>query len=128
MVAVDLRSLVARLNDPCRRSLEAAAGYTLSRTHYNVELEHWILKLLEVPNSDFLAILRRFEIDPGRLATELTRVIDRLKTGNARAPALSPEVVAVAREAWLVASLDDNAARIRSGHLLVALLADDGLA
>jgi type VI secretion system protein VasG len=43
MVAVDLRSLVAKIIDPCRRALEAAAGYTLSRTHYIVELEHWLL-------------------------------------------------------------------------------------
>ena len=127
MVAVDLRSLVAKMNDPCRRSLEAAAGYTLSRSHYNVELEHWLLKLLDVPNSDIAAVLRRFEIDSGRVATELTRVLDKLKTGNTRAPSLSPGVVALAREAWLVASLDGGAARIRSGHLLVALLSDDGL-
>ena len=127
MVAVDLRSLVAKMNDPCRRSLEAAAGYTLSRSHYNVELEHWLLKLLDVPNSDIAAVLRRFEIDSGRVATELTRVLDKLKTGNTRAPSLSPGVVALAREAWLVASLDVGAARIRSGHLLVALLSDEGL-
>jgi type VI secretion system protein VasG len=127
MVAVDLRSLVAKMNEPCRRSLEAAAGYTLSRSHYNVELEHWLLKLLDVPNSDIVAVLRRFEIDSGRVATELTRVLDKLKTGNTRAPSLSPGVVALAREAWLVASLDGGAARIRSGHLLVALLSDEGL-
>src|SRR3977135_3967742 len=127
MIAVDLRSLVAKMNDPCRRALEAAAGYTLSRTHYNVELEHWLLKLLDIPNSDLLLILRRFEIDAGRLATELTRAVDKFKTGNARPPSLSPEVVSLAREAWLVASLEGSASRIRSGHLLVALLADDGL-
>ena len=127
MVAVDLRSLIAKMNDPCRRSLEAAAGYTLSRSHYNVELEHWLLKLLDVPNSDIAAVLRRFEIDSGRVAAELTRVLDKLKTGNTRAPSLSPGVVALAREAWLVASLDGGAPRIRSGHLLVALLSDEGL-
>src|ERR1700722_11385395 len=127
MVAVDLRSLVAKMNDPCRRSLEAAAGYTLSRSHYNVELEHWLLKLLDVPKTDIAAVLRRCEIDSGRVATELTRVLDKLKIGNTRAPSLSPGVVALAREAWLVASLDSGAARIRSGHLLVALLSDEGL-
>jgi type VI secretion system protein VasG len=46
MVAVDLKSLIAKLNNPCRQALEAAAGLTLSRSHYNVELEHWFLKLL----------------------------------------------------------------------------------
>jgi type VI secretion system protein VasG len=115
------------MNDTCRRSLEAAAGYTLSRTHYNVEIEHWLLKLLDVQNSDFALILRQFEIDSGRVATELTRSIDRLKTGNARAPALSPAVVRFAREGWLIASLDTGASRIRSGHLVAALLLDDEL-
>jgi type VI secretion system protein VasG len=127
MVAVDLRSLVGKMNDTCRRSLEAAAGYTLSRTHYNVEIEHWLLKLLDVQNSDFALILRQFEIDSGRVATELTRSIDRLKTGNARAPALSPAVVRFAREGWLIASLDTGASRIRSGHLVAALLLDEEL-
>jgi type VI secretion system protein VasG len=128
MVAVDLRSLVGKMNDPCRRALEGAAGYTLSRTHYNVEIEHWLLKLLEIPNSDLSLILRRFEVDPGRLATDLLRSVDKLKTGNARAPSLSPELVSLAREAWLIASLDSGARAIRSGHLLAALLADESLA
>jgi ATP-dependent Clp protease ATP-binding subunit ClpA len=128
MVAVDLRSLIGKMNDTCRRSLEAAAGFTLSRSHYNVEVEHWLLKLLDVQDSDFVLIMRHFEIDPGRVAAELTRVLDRLKTGNTRAPSLLPEVVTMAREAWLIASLDDGAPRIRSGHLLVALLSDEGLA
>src|ERR1700739_3684003 len=115
------------MNDTSRRSLEAAAGYTLSRSHYNVEIEHWLLKLLDVQNSDFALILRQFEIDSGRVATELTRSIDRLKTGNARAPALSPAVVRFAREGWLIASLDTGASRIRSGHLVAALLLDEEL-
>ncbi len=50
MVPINLKSLVAKLNDICRRSLEGAAGLCLSRTHYNVEIEHWLLKLLELPN------------------------------------------------------------------------------
>jgi hypothetical protein len=48
MVAVDLRSLIAKLDNPCRRALEAATGLTrshdavarsgrakLSRSHYS---------------------------------------------------------------------------------------------
>ncbi|MFB9971281.1 type VI secretion system ATPase TssH, partial [Pseudoroseomonas cervicalis] len=58
MVALDLKSLVGRLNDLCRRQLEAAAGLTLSRGHYNVEIEHVLLKLAEAPGSDISAILR----------------------------------------------------------------------
>jgi type VI secretion system protein VasG len=127
MVAVDLRSLVSKMNECCRQALEAAVAFTVSRTHYNVEIEHWLAKLLDTPNTDAAKIFERFEVDVGRLAADLTRSIDRFKTGNARPPGLSPDLVSLAREGWLIGSLDAGAARMRSGHLVAALLADDTL-
>ena len=52
MATIDLKQLVGRLNDVCRRALEAAAGMTLSRTHYNVEIEHWLLALADRADCD----------------------------------------------------------------------------
>jgi type VI secretion system protein VasG len=127
MVAVDLQSVVARLNPHARRALEGAVGLAVSRTHYNVELEHWLLKLLEQTDGDLLPILRHYEIDPTRVAADLTRTLDKLKTGNSRPPALSVEVVRMAREAWVLASLQYGEGAVRSGHLLAALLADEQL-
>ena len=127
MVAVNLKSLVGKLNDVCRRALEAAAGLCLSRTHYDVEIEHWLLKLMDMPNTDLDAVLRHYGIEASRLSRDLTGVIARLKTGNARPPALSPRLVDLVREAWVVASLEFGAAQIRSGHLLCALWSDETL-
>jgi type VI secretion system protein VasG len=127
MVPVNLKSLVGKLNDVNRRMLEAAAGLCLSRTNYNVEIEHWLLKLIETPNTDLAAILRYYEIDFSRVTPALTRIIDRLKTGNARPPALSPNVVELIRESWVVASIEFGAPQVRSGHLLLALLSDESL-
>jgi type VI secretion system protein VasG len=127
VAAIDLRTLVAKLNDPCRQALEAAAGLTLSRSHYNVEVEHWLLKLLEIPGGDIPAILTHYGVDPGRVSADLNRVLDKLKTGNSRAPALAPQIVTMAREAWLLASLAGGATQVRSGHLLAAFLSDDTL-
>ena len=128
MAAIDLKQLVGRLNDPCRRALEAAAGMTLSRTHYNVELEHWLLALADRADGDITAILHHYEIDQGRFITDLNRALEKLKTGNSRAPSLAPDIVELSKQAWLLASLEQGAARIRSGHLLWALLADETLA
>jgi len=128
MVPLNLKSLVAKLNEICRRSLEGAAGLCLSRTHYNVEIEHWLLKLLETPNTDLAALLRYYEIDSSRVVRSLTAVIDRFKTGNARPPGLSPHIVELVRQAWLVASVEFGAYGIRSGHLLCGLLSDESLA
>jgi type VI secretion system protein VasG len=127
MVAVDLKSLIAKLNNPCRQALEAAAGLTLSRSHYNIELEHWLLKLLDIRDSDLTACLTHYGVEPAALAADLNKVLDRLKTGNNRAPSLSPQIVQLAREAWLLASLTSSGP-VRSGHLLAALIGDDSLA
>jgi type VI secretion system protein VasG len=119
--------LAGKLNSVCRRALEGAAGLCLSRTNYNVEVEHWLVKLLEPANTDLTRILRHYDVDPTRVNRELTRTLDQLKTGNARAPELSLEILDLMREAWTVASLEFNLSRIRSGHLLAALLTDRGL-
>ena len=128
MVAVDLRSLIGRLDEHCRRALEAAAGLTLSRTHYNVEIEHWLIKLAEGTDSDLDAILRHYDIDHGRFLSDLNKGLDKLKTGNSRAPGLSPEIVDLAKQGWLLASVEYGLSRLRSGHLLCALIGDETLA
>src|SRR5947209_13218729 len=127
-MGVNLKSLIGRLNATCRGALEAAAGLCLSRTNYDVEPEHFLLKLMEVPDGDIARILRRYEVDPSRVAKDLTHALDRLKTGNARTPGLSPRLPQWIQEAWLLASVDYSAAQVRSGHLLLALLAADDLA
>ena len=128
MAAIDLKQLIARLNDTCRRALEAAAGLTLSRTHYNVEIEHWLVKLADRADGDMAAILRHYEVDNARFLTDLNRSLEKMKTGNGRAPSLAPEITDLVKQAWLFASLEQGSGKIRSGHLLWALLADETLA
>ena len=125
---MDLRALVARLDPLCREALQSAAGLTLSRTHYNVEIEHWLMKLMEPQDGDIATVLKHYEVDQGRLEADLNRTLDRMKTGNGRAPALSPHLVKLVREAWLTASLQFQAQSVRSGHVLLALLNNDDLA
>src|SRR5262249_53662415 len=103
---VNLKSLIGKLNSICRSALEAAAGLCLTRTHYDVDLEHLFLKLNEIPDTDLQRLLRHYEIDQARLAQDLTRALDRLKTGNARTPALSPRIPQLVGEAWSLASID----------------------
>jgi type VI secretion system protein VasG len=128
MASVDLKQLVGRLNDTCRRALEAAAGLTLSRSHYNVEIEHLLVAVADRADSDCAAILKHYGVDNARFAADLGKALDRMKTGNARAPSLSPEIVELAKQAWLLGSIELGATRVRSGHLILALVADETLA
>jgi type VI secretion system protein VasG len=127
-MAVNLKSLISKLNDPTRGALEAAAGLCLSRTHYDIEIEHYLLKLLDVTGCDFSRILSRFEVDKSRLTGELTRALDKLKSGNARTPALSPSLMKMMTEAWTIGSIDFEAAQIRSGFTILALVSNEELA
>ena len=114
-MSLDLRSLIGRLNNTCRRALEGAAGVCVSRTHYEVELEHWLFKLLEDPTGDVTRILRHFAIQPDRFGRNLEKALDRLKSGNSRQPALSPTIELLAREGWVQSSINFQQARVRSG-------------
>ncbi len=125
---VSLKSLIGKLNDPCRSALEAAAGLCLTRTHYDVDIEHLFLKLIEAPDTDLQRVCRHYEVNQARLARDLTQALDRLKTGNARTPALSPRIPRLISSAWTIASIEFGAGRVRSGHLLLALMADEDLA
>ena len=128
MATIDLKKLFDRLNDLSRRTVEEAAGLTLSRTHYNVEIEHWLTTLSNRADGDVAAILRHYEIDLGRFAADLNGALEKMKTGNDRAPSLSPDIVELVKQAWLLASLEQGVATLRSGHLLWGLLADETLA
>ncbi len=127
MISIDLKSLVGRMNEPCRIALEGAAGLCLSRTHYNVEVEHWLLKLLEIPDSDIIAILEKFEINLGLFAQQLNKELDLIKAGNSRAPALSQNIVDLAKNAWLLASVEYGHTVTTSAHILCALLMDENI-
>lgn len=128
MIQVNLKNLIERLNPTCKRALEAAAGLCLSRSNYNIEIEHWLMKLLEDAQCDMSLCLTAFNVDISQLQRDLTRTMDRFKTGNAKSPALSPDVVDWVREAYVLAGIDYSSAGVTSGHLLCALLAHDPLA
>jgi type VI secretion system protein VasG len=127
-MGLNLRSLIAKLNDSARLALEASAGFCLSRTHYDVEIEHYLMKLLDSSDGDFAFILRQFGVDKSRLSAELTRSLDKLKSGNARTPALSPSLLKMFTEAWTIGSIDFEASRIRTGFTILALVSDEELA
>ncbi|MCC7343280.1 MAG: type VI secretion system ATPase TssH [Bryobacterales bacterium] len=126
-MAVNLKSLVGKLNDTTRSTLEASAGLCLSRTHYDVEIEHFLVKLLDQTDTDAQRILKHFGIDPSRLTTQLSKALDLLKTGNARTPSFSPHLVKMFTDAWTIGSLDFAQPRIRSGAILLAIASNEEL-
>lgn len=127
MVQVDLKKLFDKLSPVCSKTLELGVALCVTRTNYNVELEHWLFCLADRADSDFVRLLESFQIDVSRVKTDLTKSLDRLRTGNAKSPGLSPEIVDLATEAWTLATIDYGSGQIRSGHLVVAMMTNDTL-
>ncbi|WP_028220900.1 type VI secretion system ATPase TssH [Paraburkholderia oxyphila] len=127
-MSTPLKTLITKLNTTSRLAAERAASSCLSRGHYEVDLEHLFLALLEEPASDLVCALRASRVDPHAVRADLERELQQFKTGNTRTPVFSPHLIALFEQAWLIASLDTQIGRIRSGHLLLALLGAPDLA
>ncbi|MDH4401110.1 MAG: type VI secretion system ATPase TssH [Burkholderiaceae bacterium] len=122
MQVVDFAPLVSRLNTSCRGALENAAGTCLSRTHYEITVEHLMARLLEDPQGDVQLILKQAGIDPGRVMRALDQTIEAFKTGNGGKPQFSPLLPELFADGWLIASVELFENRIRSGALFAAFV------
>lgn len=122
-----VKSLVERFNNTTRQIMEGAAGLCLSRTNYEIEIEHYLAKAVETENVDIQAILVAFNIDRDKLHTDLQTALNRLRSGNSRGPVFSPSLVKMFTNAWTVATLNLHAEELRTGHTLLALLSDESL-
>jgi len=127
-MSTSLNTLIAKLNPTCRQAALLAANNCLARGHYEVDLEHLLLALLDEPASDVALVLRASRIDSHALRADIERELQRLKNGNTRTPVFSKHLIDLLEQAWLIASLDSQIGRIRSGHLLLALLSAPDLA
>jgi len=127
-MGVNLKSLIAKLNDATRNALEAAAGFCMARTHYDIEVEHYLMKLMDQTDTDLARIQQHFGVDKSRFTSELTRSLDKLKSGNARNPAFSPTLLKMFTEAWTFGSIDYSSGQVRTGFTILALAAHEDLA
>jgi len=124
---VSIKNVIAKLSPNLRDSLEGAAGLAMSMGHYNVEIEHWLTKILEHPHTDLLKILQQYDVEIDKVIASLAATTESLRSGNTRPPALSPNVVSAASQAWMLASVEYAQGFVSSGHLLAACLLDEGI-
>ena len=126
MVTVDIRSLLTRLNDYCTNALQSAASLCVSRTHYEITVEHLVDRFLDDPQSDWPLICQRFGLETGRVQKAIEAALEEYKTGSASKPVFSPLLLELLQDSWLIASIDLEEKKVRSGSILLALLAKPG--
>lgn len=122
MAKLDLRTLLRKMNSYCSQAVENAAGLCVGRSHYEVTVDHVLLKLLDQADADFQLILRFYEVEPSRVIGALQHNVESLKTGNTGKPVFSPLLQKWLEEAWMIGSLSLGEPLLRSGTLVMALM------
>ncbi|WP_353141168.1 type VI secretion system ATPase TssH [Acinetobacter pragensis] len=118
----NLKILIMKLSAQSRLSLEKSANTCISLQNYEIEIEHFLLELLNQKSSNDLQILiNKYHISKDGLIQDLTKSISHLPKGNTRTPIFAKSIIRLLEQAWLLASAEQNPV-IRSGHLITALL------
>lgn len=123
MLLVELKPLVGRLNAFTKQALEDGVGLCVSRSHYEITVEHLLAKLFDNVQADVALLLRQNGVDAALVKRGIDRALEDMRTGNAGKPAFSPLLLELMQDAWLIASVNLGEARIRSGAILLAFLA-----
>ncbi|HEX4917185.1 MAG TPA: AAA family ATPase, partial [Limnobacter sp.] len=120
-------SLFAKLNPIAFKSVEGATVLCKLRSNPNVELVHWVAQILQQDDSDWHHILRHFDLDANAVLVDVQRALERQPGGAQAISDLSEHVTNAVERAWVYASLMFGAQKVRTGHVLVALLKTDFL-
>ncbi|HYR24999.1 MAG TPA: AAA family ATPase, partial [Aquabacterium sp.] len=123
----NLKTLISKLNEQTRLAAERAASLCMARGHFEVDIEHFLLALLEQPQADMAVLCQRCDVSITALQRDLEAELARFKQGNTRTPVFSAHLPVLLEHAWLIASLSSHTARIRGAHVLLALLTDPAL-
>ena len=122
MSEISRSALFGKLNSLAYKAIEGATVFCKLRGNPYVELVHWMQQILQTPDSDLHRIVRHFELDPSRLAKDITEALDRLPRGATSISDLSSHVENAVERGWVYATLMFGDARVRTGHLVVGML------
>ncbi|GAL20875.1 ClpB protein [Vibrio maritimus] len=124
MININLSSLIQRLHPLAKTALEDAAALAVAEKATEVQIEHYLLSLLERPNSDFDVLLSHFDCSENLLRQSVRSCLDSDARGNGSKPVFSALLIEWLQESWLVSSLDLSEPQIRSGALLLTLVSN----
>ncbi|WP_248803980.1 type VI secretion system ATPase TssH [Pseudomonas sp. MWU13-2100] len=122
MGEISRAALFGKLNSIAYKAIEAATVFCKLRGNPYVELSHWLHQLLQLQDSDLHRLIRQFNIEPARLARDLTDALDRLPRGSTSITDLSSHVEEAVERGWVYGSLMFGESQVRTGYLILGIL------
>src|ERR1700719_3978795 len=114
--------LFGKLNPIGYKAVESATIFCKMRGNPYVELLHWFNQIFQATDSDLHRIIKYFGLNASRLATDLTTALDKLPRGATSISDFSPHLENAIERGWVFGSLLFGEDRVRTGHVVVALL------
>lgn len=115
-------ALFGKLNRLAYQAIESATVFCKLRGNPYVELVHWLHQILQGQDSDIHRIIQHYQLDPGRIAADMTRALDALPRGASAISDLSEHMDDATERAWVYGSLQFSSSQIRTGYLILGML------
>lgn len=125
MSQIKLSNLIAKLEPNLKAALEQAAGAAMNQGAPGIEVEHWLVQILQSQDSDVAMFLTQQKINSSALMDELDQRLSTLKTGSHSQPSVSKQLSDLVETAWLQASVNFQHSKVVALHLFYALLQQD---
>ncbi|QKJ05050.1 type VI secretion system ATPase TssH [Yersinia mollaretii] len=121
-MAITRKNLFGKLDATLFKGIESATTICKLRGNPYVELVHWINQLWHQEDNDLKHIIRYFAVDVEAFERGLAKALANLPVGASSISDFSYHIELAIERAWIHASLECLDTRIRSGHLLLAML------
>ncbi len=122
MPDISRSNLYGKLNSIGYKALEGAATFCKLRGNPYVEFVHFLAQIMQAQDTDLHRIIKAFELNPSKLASDLTAALDRLPRGATSISDFSTHLDDSVERAWAYASLKYGENAIRTGHIILAML------
>ncbi|MEM7317562.1 MAG: Clp protease N-terminal domain-containing protein, partial [Pseudomonadota bacterium] len=101
MTEISRVALFGKLNKLGYQAIEGATVFCKMRGNPYVEIQHWLHQILNGQDSDIHRIIQHYDLDPGKIASELTRSLDMLPRGASTISDLSDHLMDAMERGWV---------------------------
>ncbi len=122
MADISLEAVTGKLNRVGYDSFMQAFRHAKGAGHRNIELAHWLLKILQMDRTDLSLTADHFKLDRARLLSDVNATVAGFAANKTEMPGISDNVIDALDRGWHYATLLFGETQIRTGHILTALL------
>src|SRR5882724_6759463 len=117
MADISLEAVTGKLNQIGYDSFMQALRHAKGAGNRNLELEHWLLKILQMDRTDLALTADHFKLDRAKLMADVGAAVSGFAMNKTEMPGISENIIDSLDRAWHFATLLFGETQIRTGHI-----------